>query len=49
MNSSISQIKISMKSLAERVEKIEYRVLGTEDKVEQPDQKVKEQKKSKKT
>jgi hypothetical protein len=35
INSSISQIKISMKSLANGVEHVENRVSGTEDKLEE--------------
>jgi hypothetical protein len=35
MNITISQIKISIKSLVNRVEKVENRVLGTEDKEEE--------------
>jgi predicted nucleic acid-binding Zn-ribbon protein len=37
MNRSISQIKISRKNLANRVEQVENRVSGTEDKVEELD------------
>jgi methyl-accepting chemotaxis protein len=42
MNSSIPQIKISIKSLADRAEQFENRVSGTEDKVEVLDQTIKE-------
>jgi hypothetical protein len=40
MNSSISQIKTSTKSLVNRVEQVENGVLGTEDKGEKLDQTV---------
>jgi hypothetical protein len=38
MSILISQIKISIESLARRVEQAENRILGTEDKVEELDQ-----------
>jgi hypothetical protein len=38
MNSSISQLKVSTKSLVNKVEQVENRVSGTEDKVEELDQ-----------
>jgi hypothetical protein len=41
MNSSISQIKISIESLVNRMEQVENRVSGTQDKVEELDQIVK--------
>jgi hypothetical protein len=41
MNSSISPIKISLESLANRTEQVENRVSGTEDKVEELNQTVK--------
>jgi hypothetical protein len=40
MNGSISQIKISFESLVNRVEQVESRVSGTEDKVEEMDHTV---------
>jgi chromosome segregation ATPase len=41
MNSSISQIKIPIKSLVNRVEPVENRGSGTEDRVEGLDQAIK--------
>jgi predicted nucleic acid-binding Zn-ribbon protein len=45
MNSSIFQIKISIKTLVSRVEQVENRVSGTEDKEEELGQIIKEQEK----
>jgi uncharacterized coiled-coil protein SlyX len=45
MNSSIFQIKISIKTLVSRVEQVENRVSGTKGKVEELDQIVKEHEK----
>jgi hypothetical protein len=45
MNISVSQIKISADSLANRVKQVENRVSGTEDKGEEVDQIVKEREK----
>jgi hypothetical protein len=44
MNTSISQTKISVEILVNRVEQMENRVFGTEDKVEELDQTVRETK-----
>jgi peptidoglycan hydrolase CwlO-like protein len=41
-NNSIYEIKIPIKSLADRVEQVQNKVSGTESKVEELDQNVKE-------
>jgi predicted nucleic acid-binding Zn-ribbon protein len=45
MNSAISQIKTSIESLAKRVKQVENRVSGTEDKVQELNQSVKDHEK----